>query len=55
MNVKISCGAKEDGIVIGNTYDKYGSQNLVVKWMMKKFDLTLSDFCLLYTSPSPRD
>ena len=44
MNVKISCGAKEDGIVIGNTYDKYGSQNLVVKWMMKKFDLTLSDF-----------
>ncbi|MEN3751905.1 methyltransferase domain-containing protein [Mangrovibacter sp. SLW1] len=44
MNMKISGGAKEDGIVFGNTYDKYGSSNPIVKWMMNGFESTLSGF-----------
>lgn len=44
MSIKISGGAKEDGIVIGNAYDKYGSRNPVVKWMMKGFESALNDF-----------
>jgi 2-polyprenyl-3-methyl-5-hydroxy-6-metoxy-1,4-benzoquinol methylase len=43
MNIKIAGGVKEDGVVIGNTYDKYGSTNPVVKWMMKGFDTALSE------------
>ena len=43
MSVKISGGAKENGIVVGNTYDKYGSRNPIVKWMMKGFESALSD------------
>ncbi len=27
----------EDGIVVGNTYDKYGSKNPVVRWMVNNF------------------
>jgi SAM-dependent methyltransferase len=42
MNIKIAGGAKEDGIVIGNTFDKYGSNNPVVKWMMNGFERALS-------------
>ncbi|MCU7800946.1 MAG: class I SAM-dependent methyltransferase [gamma proteobacterium symbiont of Lucinoma myriamae] len=41
--MKISGGEKEDGIVIGNTYDKYGSQNPVVQWLMNGFNNSLSD------------
>lgn len=44
MNIKIAGGAKENGVVIGNTYDKYGSNNPIVKWMMKGFETTLSEF-----------
>lgn len=44
MRIKISGGAKEEGIVFGNTYDKYGSKNPLVKWMMKGFESALSDF-----------
>ena len=43
MSIKISGGAKENGIVIGNAYDKYGSSNPIVKWMMKGFESALSD------------
>ena len=43
MSVKISGGAKENGIVVGNTYDKYSSRNPIVKWMMKGFESALSD------------
>ncbi|WP_413437600.1 class I SAM-dependent methyltransferase [Sulfuriferula sp. GW1] len=43
MNMKISGGAKEKGIVVGNAYDKYGSRNLIVKWMMGGFESALSD------------
>jgi 2-polyprenyl-3-methyl-5-hydroxy-6-metoxy-1,4-benzoquinol methylase len=44
MNVKISGGVKENGIVVGNAYDKYGSRNPIVKWMMGGFESVLSDF-----------
>jgi 2-polyprenyl-3-methyl-5-hydroxy-6-metoxy-1,4-benzoquinol methylase len=41
--MKISGGLKEEGIVIGNAFDKYGSTNPIVKYMMKEFSATLSD------------
>lgn len=41
--MKISEGLKEDGIVVGNAYDKYGAKNPVVRWIMKGFDDALSD------------
>ncbi len=50
MKVKISGGAKENGIVVGNAYDKYGSRNPIVKWMMKGFESALSE---LVTKVSP--
>jgi 2-polyprenyl-3-methyl-5-hydroxy-6-metoxy-1,4-benzoquinol methylase len=43
MSIKIAGGAKEDGVVIGNAYDKYGSKNPVVRWMMNGFVTALSD------------
>lgn len=41
MSIKVSGGTKEDGIVTGNTYDKYGSGNPIVKIMMKGFESSL--------------
>jgi ubiquinone/menaquinone biosynthesis C-methylase UbiE len=41
--MKVSGGLKEEGIVIGNAFDKYGSTNPIVKFMMKGFTSTLSD------------
>lgn len=43
MSIKIAGGVKQDGVVIGNAYDKYGSKNPVVKWMMNGFASALSD------------
>jgi len=43
MNVKISGGGKENGVVFGNTYDKYGSQNPIVKWIMRGFESALTE------------
>ncbi|AST69914.1 MULTISPECIES: bifunctional 2-polyprenyl-6-hydroxyphenol methylase/3-demethylubiquinol 3-O-methyltransferase UbiG [Kosakonia] len=43
-NFNVAGGQKEDGIVFGNTFDKYGSKNPVVKWMMNGFDQALSSF-----------
>lgn len=40
--MKIAGGKTEDGIVVGNTYDKYGVRNPVVKWMMKGFENSLT-------------
>ncbi len=48
--MKISGGTKENGIVVGNAYDKYGSRNPVVKWMMAGFESALSDL-VAKTSP----
>ena len=37
MKIKIARGDKENGIIIGNTYDKYGSKNPIVKIIMRGF------------------
>jgi len=42
--MKISEGLQEDGVVVGNNYDKYGSSNLIVKWLMRGFASHLSHF-----------
>ncbi|MGB7802775.1 class I SAM-dependent methyltransferase [Buttiauxella sp.] len=44
MNFKVSGGKTEDGIVFGNAFDKYGSKNPIVKWMMNGFDSSLEHF-----------
>jgi 2-polyprenyl-3-methyl-5-hydroxy-6-metoxy-1,4-benzoquinol methylase len=44
VGLKIAGGMKEDSIVIGNAYDKYGSKNPIVKWMMHGFESALSSF-----------
>lgn len=44
MSIKIAGGAEEDGVIIGNAYDKYGSRNPIVKWMMTGFESALSEF-----------
>lgn len=41
--MKVSGGMEEDGIVVGNTYDKYSSKNPVVRWMMNGFHEALSE------------
>jgi len=51
MSIKIAGGAEENGVVIGNAYDKYGSRNPLVKWMMNGFESVLSDFV---ATASPR-
>lgn len=51
MNIEIAGGAAEDGLVIGNAYDKYGSRNPIVKWIMKGFESQLSAL-LAKASPS---
>lgn len=43
MSIQIAGGRKEKGIVIGNAFDKYGSRNPIVKWMMSGFHSALSD------------
>jgi 2-polyprenyl-3-methyl-5-hydroxy-6-metoxy-1,4-benzoquinol methylase len=51
MKVKISGGAKENGIVIGNASDKYGSRNPLVRWIMQGFESSL-DQLIAKASPS---
>jgi len=41
--MKVAGGVKEDGMVVGNTYDKYGSRNPIVKWLMHGFETSLSE------------
>jgi 2-polyprenyl-3-methyl-5-hydroxy-6-metoxy-1,4-benzoquinol methylase len=41
--MKIAGGQTEEGIVIGNTYDKYGSKNPIVTYLVKNFDAALND------------
>lgn len=42
--MKLAQGIREDGVVIGNVFDKYASGNPIVKWMMAGFETALSDF-----------
>jgi hypothetical protein len=39
--MKLTSGFKEQGIVIGNSYDKYGSRNPVVRRIMAGFEASL--------------
>lgn len=39
--MKISQGIIEDGTVVGNTYDKYGSRNIIVRRLMQGFENSL--------------
>jgi ubiquinone/menaquinone biosynthesis C-methylase UbiE len=41
--MKIAGGLTERGVVVGNTYDKYGSRNPAVRWLMRGFSRALSD------------
>lgn len=49
--MKIAGGISEGGIVVGNAYDKYGSRNPIVRWMMKGFNDALSE---LVAKASPK-
>lgn len=51
MRIKISGGESEDGVVVGNTYDKYSARNPIVKWIMNGFETSLYDLVAL-ASPS---
>jgi 2-polyprenyl-3-methyl-5-hydroxy-6-metoxy-1,4-benzoquinol methylase len=42
MSVKITGGVTENGIVVGNAYDKYGSSNPIVKRIMAGFESSVS-------------
>lgn len=43
MSTKIAGGLNENGVIAGNTYDKYGSRNPVVRWLMNGFDSSLHE------------
>ncbi|MGA7440010.1 MAG: class I SAM-dependent methyltransferase [Luteibacter sp.] len=44
MAHKVAGGAVDDsGLVLGNTFDKYGSRNPVVKWLMSGFHSALDE------------
>lgn len=43
-SVLVAGGKTEDDVVIGNTYDKYGSKNPIVVWMMNGFTQALQSF-----------
>ncbi|WP_306549233.1 bifunctional 2-polyprenyl-6-hydroxyphenol methylase/3-demethylubiquinol 3-O-methyltransferase UbiG [Desulfobulbus sp.] len=49
--MKISAGLQEGGVVVGNAYDKYGSKNMLVRWIMNGFADRLSS---LVTQVGPR-
>ena len=42
--MKVSGGQAEDGVVFGNTYDKYGSANPLVRRLMRGFSSGLQDY-----------
>ena len=41
--MKIAGGQIQEGIVIGNTFDKYGSKNQIVRLIMSGFDASLNE------------
>ena len=42
--IEIAGGKSERGIVIGNHFDKYSSNNPIIKWMMARFGISLTEF-----------
>lgn len=42
MGIEVAGGRQQDGIVIGNAFDKYNSRNPIVRHMMAGFDTALS-------------
>lgn len=42
MGIKVAGGIRENGIVVGNAYDKYGSGNWIVRRIMAGFEKSLS-------------
>lgn len=49
--MKIAGGLTQDGVVVGNAYDKYGSRNPIVRWMMRGFGSALDE---LVAKANPR-
>lgn len=41
--MKIAGGITERGVIVGNAYDKYGSRNPVVRWIMRGFESALDE------------
>jgi 2-polyprenyl-3-methyl-5-hydroxy-6-metoxy-1,4-benzoquinol methylase len=39
----VAAGVQEDGVWAGNHYDKYGSRNPIVRWLMNGFEGALDD------------
>lgn len=48
--MKVMGGRTENGVVVGNTYDKYGSRNPVVRYLMRGFTRAL-DECVALAAP----
>lgn len=42
--MRISQGVLEDGVVVGNAYNKYGSKNNIIRYIMRGYDKALSEF-----------
>jgi SAM-dependent methyltransferase len=43
IDMKISGGVREDGVIVGNAFDKYGSRNIIVRWLMRGFKNVLNE------------
>jgi 2-polyprenyl-3-methyl-5-hydroxy-6-metoxy-1,4-benzoquinol methylase len=41
--MKISHGMRDQGVLVGNVYDKYGSRNPTVRWIMRGFESALDE------------
>jgi len=41
--MKIAEGLRENGIVVGNAYDKYGSSNPIERWLVNGFASALTE------------
>jgi 2-polyprenyl-3-methyl-5-hydroxy-6-metoxy-1,4-benzoquinol methylase len=44
IRMKIASGVREKGIVVGNTFNKYGSRNPIVRQLMQGFEDALQSF-----------
>jgi len=50
--MKVAGGKMEDGVIIGNTYDKYGSKNPIVRLMMKGYENSLNELVTIVNPTS---